>query len=338
MKLKSFAAIGLAAAATLALAACSATSTATEPSAGAAAGDEKVTTLRVQVQNAISAESLYLGIEQGYFADENLKIEFVDIPDTAAAFAALQSGSLDLAFSPIIGALQAVRNDLPLTIVAAADGIHPDSATAAPEDVRNFTGAGVYVSKGSGITDMSGLAGASISVPILKSSPDATITSVLDENGYETKDIKWLNLDFVSAMASLKDDQIDAAFLVSPFTLEADEAGLTRVMNPSPEFFTSGAVSSWVAADSFVKANDDSITAFQRAMVRSAAFANDNIDVAKASVIERTGLKLTPADLPNSYWPETIKTEDVQRMNDKLVKIGFYDSKLDVAPFIAPQQ
>lgn len=339
MKLKSLALTGVAIAAVAALAACSTTATGTDTGSGdAGSNDASLTTLRVQVQSAISAESLYLGVEQGFFEDEGLELEMVDVPDTAAGFAALQSGSLDIGFTPMIGLLQAARQNMPLTIVSAADGVHPDALDAAPEDVPNYTSVGIYTSKGSGITDMSGLEGATIAVPILKSQPDATINSVLLEAGYDPSEINWLLLDFVSALAALKDDQIDAAFLVSPFTLEADEAGLARVMNPSVDFFDNGAVSSWVATDSFVDENPETIASFQRAMKKSAAFANANLDLAKEHVIKRIGLELTPSDLPNSYWPETIVVDDVQRMNDKLVAIDFFDTELDVAPFIAPQQ
>jgi ABC-type nitrate/sulfonate/bicarbonate transport system substrate-binding protein len=317
--------------AALILTACSAA----EP-AVPGASDEPVV-VRVQAQESLATEALYVGVEQGFFEDEGLEIEFVDVPDTAAAFAALQSGNLELAFSPEIGTLQAIRQGMPLSMVAPVDGINPETETAAPEDVRKYTASGVYASIQSGITDLEGLEGATIAAPILKSQPDATIISVLQENGVDTSSIEWVQLDFVSSVAALIDGNVDAAFLTTPFTAEADAAGLPRIMNPSVEFFKKGGVTAWTAAQSWVDANPETVAAFQRAVAATAEYGNANLEEVKESVIAHAELDLTPADLSNSYWPASIDPADVQRIDDLLVSSGFFDEGIDVAPYIAAQ-
>jgi ABC-type nitrate/sulfonate/bicarbonate transport system substrate-binding protein len=321
----------LAGAAIFALAGCA-------PSAAPDASADGPVTVRVQAQESLATEALYVGVEQGFFEDEGINIEFVDVPDTAAAFAALQSGNLEFAFSPEIGTLQAIRQGLPVSMVAPVDGINPATETAAPEDVRKYTASGVYVSKQSGITDLEGLAGATIAVPILKSQPDATISSVLLQNDVDTSDIEWLTLDFVSAVAALEEGQVDAAFLTTPFTAQADAAGLQRIMNPSVEFFQRGGVTAWTAAQSWVDENPETVTAFQRAVATTAEYANDNLVEIKESVIEHAGMELTPEDLSDSFWPESIEVADVQRIDDLLVDSGFFDDGIDVEEYVAPQQ
>jgi ABC-type nitrate/sulfonate/bicarbonate transport system substrate-binding protein len=308
------------------------------PSAAPDASADGPVTVRVQAQESLATEALYVGVEQGFFEDEGINIEFVDVPDTAAAFAALQSGNLEFAFSPEIGTLQAIRQGLPVSMVAPVDGINPATETAAPEDVRKYTASGVYVSKQSGITDLEGLAGATIAVPILKSQPDATISSVLLQNDVDTSDIEWLTLDFVSAVAALEEGQVDAAFLTTPFTAQADAAGLQRIMNPSVEFFQRGGVTAWTAAQSWVDENPETVSAFQRAVATTAEYANDNLVEIKESVIEHAGMELTPEDLSDSFWPESIEVADVQRIDDLLVDSGFFDDGIDVEEYVAPQQ
>jgi ABC-type nitrate/sulfonate/bicarbonate transport system substrate-binding protein len=308
------------------------------PSAAPDASADGPVTVRVQAQESLATEALYVGVEQGFFEDEGINIEFVDVPDTAAAFAALQSGNLEFAFSPEIGTLQAIRQGLPVSMVAPVDGINPATETAAPEDVRKYTASGVYVSKQSGITDLEGLAGATIAVPILKSQPDATISSVLLQNDVDTSDIEWLTLDFVSAVAALEEGQVDAAFLTTPFTAQADAAGLQRIMNPSVEFFQRGGVTAWTAAQSWVNENPETVSAFQRAVATTAEYANDNLVEIKESVIEHAGMELTPEDLSDSFWPESIEVADVQRIDDLLVDSGFFDDGIDVEEYVAPQQ
>lgn len=325
MKIRKLGLMGLAAAAVVSLAACSSSA----PSAESADGG--LITLRVQAQASIAAEPLYMGIEEGFFEEEGLEIEIVDLPDPAAAIAALQSNKLELAFVPSITALQMARQNVPVTLIAPSDGINPDAAAAPAEEQRDYTSAGVYTSAASGIKDISGLAGAKIAVPDLKSQPDGTITSVLSEAGIETDNIEWLNLGFVPALTALKDDQIDAAFLVSPFSLEADAAGLNRIMNPSVEFFPPGtATSAWMASQSWVDANPEAVEKFQRAIAKSAEWSNENLDRVKQHAIDRSGLELTPADMPQSYWPSAIDAKQLAEVDKKLTDIGFFTDSIDV--------
>lgn len=332
MKICKLGLIGLAAAAVVSLAACSSGAS----GGGEEAADDGPIKIRVQSQASIAAEPLYMGIEQGIFEDEGLDVEVVELPDLPAATAALQSGKLELAFVPTISALQMARQNVGITMIAAADGVNPAAADAPREEQRDYTSSGVYASKGSGITDLEGLEGASISVPELKGQPDGTITSVLHEAGVDTADIEWLKLGFQPALDSLKADQIDAAFLVSPFTLQADEAGLERVMNPSVEFFPKGsATTSWAGSSDWVEENPEAVERFQRAIAQANEWANDNIDDVKQHAIDRAGLKLTPADMPQSYWPASVDPDQLAEVDEKLVAIDFFPEEIDVDTILA---
>ncbi|MFK0072017.1 ABC transporter substrate-binding protein [Arthrobacter woluwensis] len=295
-------------------------------------------TIRVQAQNSISAEPLYLAKEKGYFQEQGINLEIVDIPDVSAAFAAVQSGRLDVAFSPAIGVMQASRQGMKLKIVAPGDGVNPEAAKQSSiAEAAKYSSAGVYVSKASGITDLKGLAGKSIAVPELKSQPDGTITSVLKDNSVATDGIKWLNMGFVPALTALKDNKVDAAFLVSPFTLDADKAGLTRVMNPSVSFFPPGSgTSSWVASSDYVQKNTDAVTRFQKALRKADEWANANLPEVKQHVIQRAGLKLEPSQMPNSYFPTEFKVADLKAIDQKLVSVGLFPSPIDVTSILAP--
>lgn len=332
MKIRKLGLMGLAAAAIVSLAACSSSA----PSGDGAAAEDGPIKIRVQSQASIAAEPLYMGVEQGIFEEEGLDVEIVELPDLPAATAALQAGKLELAFVPTISALTMARQNVPITMIAAADGINPAAADASLDEQRDYTSVGIYVSKGSGIESLEDMAGASIAVPELKGQPDATITSVLHEAGVETADIEWLKLGFQPALDALKADQIDAAFLVSPFSLQADEAGLARVMNPSVVFFPRGsATTSWAGNSDWVENNPEAVARFQRAMAKASEWANENIDEVKQHAIDRAGLKLTPADMPQSYWPAAIDPAQLAEVDEKLVAIEFFPEPVDVSTILA---
>lgn len=332
MKIRTLGPVAVVAAAVLSIAACS--SNAPE-SGGVTPSSDAPVKVRVQSQNSIAAEPLYMGIEQGFFEEEGLDVEVVELPDISAATAALQAGKLELAFVPTISGLQMARQNVAITMVAPADGINPLAQDASLEEQRDFTSVGVYTSKGSGIEGIEGLAGASIAVPELKGQPDGTITSVLHEAEIETSDIEWMNLGFVPALESLKNNQIDAAFLVSPFSLEADAAGLKRIMNPSVDFFPRGsATTAWTGSEKWVSENPEVVAAFQRGIAKSAEWSNENLDEVKQHVIDRAGLELTPAEMPQSYWPSEIDPDQLGEVDQKLVDIGFFDEAVDVSKIL----
>lgn len=334
MKIRQFGLAGLAAAAVVSLAACS-----SGPAAGGAteAADDGPITIRIQSQASIAAEPMYMCVEDGTFEAEGLQVEVTELPDLPAATAALQAGKLELAFVPTISALTMARQNVPITMIAAADGINPAAAEASLEEQRNYTSVGVYVSKGSGIESIEDMGGdTSIAVPELKGQPDGTITSVLHEAGVDTENIEWLKLGFQPALDALKSDQLDAAFLVSPFSLEADAAGLKRVMNPSVEFFPKGsATTSWAGNSTWVEENPEAVERFQAAMQKCNAAANEDLDAVKQHVIDRAGLKLTPADMPQSYFPETIDADQLTEVDEKLTDIGFFPETIDVTKILA---
>ena len=331
MKIRQLGFLALVATGTVALAACS--------SGGAAApkASDGPITIRIQSQASIAAEPMYMAIEKGFFTEQGLDVKVTELPDLPAATAALQAGKLDLAFVPTISALQMARQNVPITMIAPSDGINPKAADAPLAEQRNYTSAGVYTSKGSGATDLKGLAGKKIAVPELKGQPDGTITSVLQKAGVDTTKIEWIKLGFQPAVDALKSDQIDAAFLVSPFSIQADGLGLARVMNPSAAFFPKGsATTSWAGNSAWVKKNPDAVSKFQKAMKKASDWANAHLDEVKQHAITRTGLKVKPADMPQSYWPAAIDPAQLTEVDHSLVSIGFFPKAVDVKKILAP--
>ncbi len=337
MKIRTLGLLGLAVTIAASLTACSSNAPAAA-GGGPTPSTSKPVTVRVQAQSSISAEPLYVGIEKGFFKEEGLNVEMVDMPDISAATAALDSGKLELEFAPIISAMTAVKNGAQLTIVSAADGINPAGKNAPEAEKRNYTSSGVYAGKDSGITSIKDLEGKTVGVPEIKGLPDGTISSLMLDAGKDPSKVQFIKSDFVSSLEGLKSGKLDAAFLVNPFSIAADQAGLLRILNPTIEFFPAGFSSAtWTGSTKWVTDNPQVVQAFQRAMVKSATYANKNLDEIKAHVITRAGLKLTPQQLPQSYFPTTVDAKALDGIKKKLIKSGFYDEDFDTRTIVAPQ-
>lgn len=318
-------AAGVAAAAgVLALAACSSTSTAdTTPGA-----DGELTTLTVATIGLVSDGALMLGQEQGFFEDEGLRLQTSVVANPPAGLAAAQSGQVDIAYAPSIPLLNALASGVPLRVVAPADG-YIDGAAAA-EDPAEVDDTGLYASAASGITDLEDLEGATIAIPARKAQLEVVISDALDRAGVDPASVEWVVLDFTSAVAALGSGTVDAAGLVSPFTGEAAAAGATFVTAPSVGFFEEGAVGLWTTGESTLNGKAEAIAAFQRAVAKSNAYANEHPEDAIQAGIDATGSTLSVADVKLPFWPAEVAPIDLDRVNEKLVKLGFLPSPVDL--------
>ncbi|MBK0420013.1 ABC transporter substrate-binding protein [Leucobacter sp. CSA1] len=316
----------VAAAAALALSACSGQPGEQAPSADGGAGEPQ--TLQVAATGVVSDGSLLTGVEEGFFEDEGLQVETSIVANPAAGLAAVQSGQVDVAFAPSVPVMNALSGGVPLTIVAAADG-YVDGASEA-EDPSVYDDSGLYASRASGITDVSQLEGRTVAVPARKAMFEVAIADELSRAGVDPDSVEWVTLDFASTVSALESGKVDAASVVTPFTVEAEQVGAVRIASAAVGLFEEGAVGLWVTGDSVAKDRAEAIEAFQRAIVRSNEFANENNDVAVAAGLEFSGSDLDVADVKSPYWPTELRRADLDRINEKLVRLGFLEQGVDL--------
>ncbi|QNA92121.1 MULTISPECIES: ABC transporter substrate-binding protein [unclassified Microbacterium] len=307
----------------LALAACTAA-----PGSSSTGDAGEMTTLKVATIGLISDGALLVGQEQGFFEDEGIVLETSVVANPPAGLAAAQSGQVDVAYAPSIPLLNALSSGVPLTVIAPADGYVDGAAEA--EDPAAVDDTGLYASAASGITSVADLEGATIAIPARKAQLEVVISDALDREGIDPGSVEWVVLDFTSAVAALTSGTVDAAGLVSPFTGEADAAGAVFVSAPSVDFFEEGAVGLWTAGDGTISAKGDAIAAFQRAVAKSNAYANEHPEEAIQAGIDATGSTLGVDDVKLPFWPAEVAPVDLERVDDKLVALGFLPTPVDL--------
>lgn len=290
-------------------------------------GDGGTTTLKVATIGLLSDGALQLGIAQGFFEDEGLEIQTSVVANPPAGLAAAQSGQVDIAYAPSIPVLNALSQGVPLKIVQAADGY----ADGFEDD------SGLFGSPSKGVTEIADLGGKTIAIPARKAQLEVTISAALDDTGVDPATINWVVLDFTSAVAALANGQVDAAGLVSPFTAQAAAAGSPLLASPGVEFFQNGAVGLWTSGSSTVNSKGDAIAAFQRAIAKSNAYANDHPEDAIQAGIDYTESTVTVEDATVPYWPTEVSETDIQRVDDKLVDLDFLASPVSLDGVILKQ-
>lgn len=297
--------------------------------------DGALATLKVATIGLTSDGALMTGIEQGFFEEEGLTIETSLVANPAAGLAAVQSGQVDVAYAPSIPLLNALSQNVPVQVVGPADGL-PDGGVS-PEDAKEIDDTGFYAAADSGVTSVADLEGKTIAVPARNAQLEVVIAAELEKEGIDPKTgVNWVVLDFTSAVAGLNNGTIDAAGLVSPFTIEAEEAGSIYLSSPSAAFFEEGAVGLWTAGSSTIEQKGDEISAFQRAIVKSNEYAAENPEEAIQAGLDYTGSELTVDEVVVPKWPSEVREADLQRANEKLVSLGFLPEEVDLSGVIVP--
>ncbi|WP_138413198.1 ABC transporter substrate-binding protein [Sinomonas gamaensis] len=306
----------LAAVLALALSACGGSS-----SASSAAGDS-VTTLKVGTIGIGSDAAIKLAIDKGFFKEQGLDVKTSVVANPPAGIAAAQSGQLDLTYTPSIPLLNALSNNVPLTVVAAADGYSAEAMSS--KDMTKVDDTGLLVQKDSTIKRPKDLEGKSVSVPARKAQLEVTVSKLIKDDGGDPSKVNWMVLDPSSALQSLNSGRVDAASLVAPFVSKAMSQGDRLLASPGVEFFKAGAVGLWVTGNSALQKERKAIEGFKAAIYKANAYANQHIDEAQQLSAQITN---NPIDVIKggavNYWPDKVTTDDIQRVNDSMVELGY---------------
>ncbi|MFC0582215.1 ABC transporter substrate-binding protein [Micrococcoides hystricis] len=297
-------------------------------SGGSNVGGGDTQTLKVGLIGIGSDAAVKIAEEEGYFAEENIKVESTVVANPPAGIAAAQSGQLDIAYAPSIPVLNALSENVPLKVIGAADGYPENSEDVEPRDLDDT---GLFANPDAGINSPKDLEGKSVSVPARKAQLEVTIANSVSEDGGDPSKINWMVLDPSSALQSLQQKRVDAVGLVSPFTARASSEGGKYVASPGVEFFGEGAIGLWVAGESTTENKAEAIASFQRAMKKANEYANENYEEAEQYASELTNIPVeTLKEGAHTYWPTDVTLEQIQDVNKKLADLGYLSKEVEL--------
>ena len=307
-------------------------------SAGSGGSSGALTTVKVAYTPVYSVGAIQLGIDQGFFAAEGLQVQLQQVANPPAGIAAVGGGQVQFNYAPSIPVLNAVAGGVGLKVVAAADGYAPGTSEAVkanPADGAKYDDTAVLVAKDSAIASAKDLAGKIISIPARKAQLEVTIAAAVKQAGGDPSTIKWITLDFPSALSSLKSGRVDAAGVVSPFISQGQKDGAKIVLAPAVTFFGDGAVGLWVTSTGYAGSNAADVAKFQRAITKSNEYANSN--VAKAQEAAAKVLKADVAVVKSGstpYFPTTVDPAGLDATAKQMAELGFLQKTPDTASLV----
>lgn len=283
-------------------------------------------TVNVAVLPTANMAALYLGQQEGFFADEGLTLNITTVGGGAEMVAGLQSGSFDFIAVGYVPLFAAAAQGLPVALFAAND-----TGGSTEEDDWQVIVAGAS----SPIQSAADLEGKTIGVNALKGVAEATTRASLQDQGVDDSTVNFVEVPFPQVPAALESGTIDAGFATEPFLTQVLDAGGRVVDNPSltlGEHFPNGA---WATSQSIANDKPDVLAAYHRAIAKSLQFAQENPDAVRE--ILPTYTTLTPdvaAKIRLPYFTSELDRDALQTLADLSLEFEAIASPVDLDSLI----
>ena len=292
---------------------------------GEAAAEQ--TTLRVGVIPIADVAPLYLGIKQGFFEEQNLKIEPQLAEGGAAITPAVLSGDFQIGFSNTVSLLIAASKDLPVTII---------SQGVLGGKTEEEAWADLLVLKDGPIKEPKDLEGKTIAVNTLSNICEVTIRKSLADMGVDDTKLKFTEVPFPDMNAALEAERVDGACVVEPFVSQG-KAGKAIGIDP---FYVNTApdltVATYFTSKQYAEENADVVERFVTAMEESLDYAQQNPDAVRSVLLEYT--QIPPEAVENiklPQWRRDITTDTVELLSQLSLEYGLIESEPDLNELIA---
>lgn len=255
--------IGAIAVSALMLTGCSASEA---PSGGSSEGGTSAESTKITFGNFGSGSAsrfVMYAEELGYFADENLEIEFSSQTSTATLAQLLATGDLDLGYLSFQPAVDAREAGIDLRSVLVSQTLEPGMQTA-------------WVNADSGIKSIEDLAatGGKIALPSLGGYNELLFQATFDELGLSTDKIEYIQVAPNDSMGGLERGDIVATGPTPPNRAAELGKGEASKLREIGDFAESSSLAGLYQGGIFANgkwadANPDALAAFERAVTRA---------------------------------------------------------------------
>jgi NitT/TauT family transport system substrate-binding protein len=287
------------------------------------------TTLKVGVIPIADVAPLYLGIDKGFFEEQQLRIQPQLAEGGAAILPAVVSGDFQIGFSNTISLLIAASQDLPIQIIT-------QGVLAGKSEKEAW--ADLLVLKDGPIKEPKDLEGKTIAVNTLKNICEVTIKASLEEEGVAVDTLKFAEVPFPDMNAALEAGRVDAACVVEPFVSQG-KAGKARGIDP---FYVRTApdltVATYFTSTQFAEEDPDAVAGFVKAMNKSLTYAQSHPDEVRDVLLDYTEIPPEAAEqIKLPVWRTDLNEATIERLAELSEKYGLIEEQPDLNELIREQ-
>jgi NitT/TauT family transport system substrate-binding protein len=284
--------------------------------------------VKVSIMKTTDLAPFHLAMKEGFFKDEGLNIEFVDAPSGGESVGKLVSGEVDISYSSytpffLAESRKAAQDKGGIKLVADASSAGPNSCM-------------VVATPDSSVKNIKDMAGKRVAVTATGTISDLLTMSTLKTNGVDHKSIKWVETPFPATSAALKGKRVDAAFVTEPFlTISMKEAGAQPIFDvatgPTADMPTAG----WASSGEFVKANPNTVAAFQRAMQKGTDLALSDRSKVEPMLVEFSGVDQDTAKMATLLtFQSKLDATRIQRVPDLMLEFDVIQTPIDAESMV----
>jgi NitT/TauT family transport system substrate-binding protein len=281
-----------------------------------AMADDKIVVASVP---AMANVALYVAREDGIFKKHGLDVELLDAAGSAI-IPGLLAGSIQIGLPTVPVSLQAADNEIEIKFIAGAN--------VTSREQLDF---GVIAGKASGILEPKDYSGKRVGVSNLHGFTDLLFNEWLKANDTDPKSVTYVEVPFPQMGDVLRQGTVDAVVALQPFLsrIVANDIGSLgpNLMLSLPDAMP---VAAYIAENSWIAENGDTIIRFSAAMAEASAEVAK--DPQRAKAVANTYLNL-PAEALDQFpvpvlqpvldpakiqeWLEILRANDLVRSDIK---------------------
>jgi NitT/TauT family transport system substrate-binding protein len=285
----------------------------------AASGPDKV---NVGVIPILDVAPIYLGKQQGFFADRDIDLTLTTAQGGAVIVPAVLSGEYQFGFSNMTSLLIAQTQHVPIKVVS-------NGVASTGVDGKDFCG--IVVRNDSPIRTAADLAGKNVAINTLKNIAETATRASVRKAGGDPQAPKLVEIGFPDMPAALSAGRVDAIFAVEPTLSTALSQGGRMVASSYVDTAPNLTVAAYFTANKTQAENPDLVRRFTEAMAESLSYADSHPDEARAVI--GTYTKIPPdviAKLTLPKWPAEVNRQSVQSLADLAVTDGLLTKAPDL--------
>jgi NitT/TauT family transport system substrate-binding protein len=188
-------------------------------------------TVRVGAYSSLSDAGFYIAQDKGFFAEQGITVEFVQVNTGAEMMTQLVSGNLDVSGgAPAAGLYNAARQGIELKIVADKGSTHPGYGYFA------FVVRKDLADKIKQPADMRGRLLAVTGYGVGANS-EVTIGRLMEAGGVKENEVNQVNMQFPDILAALGTGKVEIGVLIEPLATEAVEKGIGVIWKRADEIY-----------------------------------------------------------------------------------------------------
>ena len=292
---------------------------------------EKEVTIRISVLPIINSWAVFVGQDKGFFAAENIKLEFKRVASGAEAASAMVGGSLDIALtSNIVSVVQANEQGYDLNIISNNNIVN-----------KKYPYIALMVPYNSPYKTARDLVGKTFATNSLKGNIQMYAEAWMKKNGEDPAKVKFAEMPFPSMESAMKSGSIDVALNSDPFVTGYLDRNVARVLSWHHSDASPGGealVGLTIASRKWEDNNVDALKRFLRALNKGIDFVRAN-EQGEAMDILAKNIRVPLATVKRFHLTEFRKGVDeklLQESLDLMTDLGYSSKKLSAKNYISP--